>query len=187
MSQNQSFSSYVLLPAFNFNLRLLAHISSTRHDIFILICIKELFPQILLLYLRMVKILVWTACKITNGTSCIASNDIFETSVSLRVCLFNQNHPQLSLLTACEIWLIALGIYDNVSINFIQFPRAINAKPNQKISCFNVSIFEKPLNEIRILSQTSEGTQKITISETSLQNIVRVNAILEKLGIFYCC
>lgn len=146
MSQYQPFSSYVLLSAFNFNLRLLADISSTRHDIFILICIKELFPQVLLLYLGMVKILVWTASKIANGTSCIASNDIFETSVSLRVCLFKQNHPQFSLLTACEIWLIALGIDDNVSVNFVQFPRAINAKPNQKISCFNVGIFEKPLN-----------------------------------------
>ncbi len=146
MSQNQTFGCSAFLPAFYFLLRLIAVVSSSRHDKLVFIGSKKLLPQYLLLDLIVNKNLSWTTSKIADGLRGITPIDVFEATVSFGISFFQKNHPKFALSTASKIRLVALRINNDISINFIEFPGSINAEPNQEIPSFNIRILKKPLN-----------------------------------------
>ena len=152
MTQNQTLCCCVLLSALNFDLGPFTDVSSSRHDVFVLVCFIKLFPQVLLLDFGVFEVLAWTTGQITDCVAGVTSNNILEASMSFGVGLFQENDPQFALFAASEIGLGAFGIDNNVSIELIEFPGTINAKPYQEIASLKIGVLEESLNEVRVFS-----------------------------------
>ena len=120
-------------------------------------------------------------CKIPHHVFSLTIFNALITSMDLGPCLLKYNYPELRSYSSSELGSMTTLDTGNIVVNDNFLPETIFTHPNcvHSILVF-LTCHKESFNSIRMLGKDCERTQEISITESSLLNVFRINRIIKQ-------